>query len=677
MENNVQTINNLTIGFTSQKGEKISILKNISTTIKKGETVGIVGESGSGKSTLALAMMGYVKHGLYTISGECLFHSNNLLDMNNKDLANIRGRKIAMIPQNAGQALTPNLKIGYQIDEALKLHTDFKKEDRDKKISELLNKVRLPSPEIMAQRYPHELSGGQQQRVAVAMALAGNPELLLLDEPTTGLDVTTQAHVLELLNLIAKDTGTSMVYVSHDLGAIAQVSDRVIVMYAGEIVLDGPVRKILKNPIHPYTFGLLKSIPKLTSPGLPDSMSGSQPQPGIIKSGCSFFERCDFAEDKCKNNSPDLEYLDNLKTSVRCFKYKDLINIEETNNNKIKSLNNNILKDEILDISQVSISYAKQKFIEQLLNKTDDTNPTVQDINININKGETLALVGESGSGKSTILKSIAGLLKTKDGIIKFDKDKVLSNDLKTRGPANLRAIQLIFQNPDESLNPNHTVEEIVSQPLKLYFGLSGKELKQKIIEVLDKVRLGEFYLTRYPRQLSGGEKQRVAVARAFAAKPDIILCDEVTSALDVSVQAAVLNLLQELKEDFGTTYIFVSHDLAVVRAISDRVAVLYQGRLCEIGPSKNVYELPSHPYTEVLLGAVLEPDPDVKPKLVAEDIVEEKPPEQGCSFQGRCPRILGDICKNEVPPWQIGQNGNSIRCHIKVDDLKKQQNIN
>ena len=677
MENIVQKINNLTIGFTSQKGEQISILKNISTSINKGETVGIVGESGSGKSTLALAMMGYVKHGLYTISGECLYHSNNLLDMNNRDLENIRGRKIAMIPQNAGQALTPNLKIGYQIDEALKLHTDFKKEDRDKKISELLNKVRLPSPEIMAQRYPHELSGGQQQRVAVAMALAGNPEILLLDEPTTGLDVTTQAHVLELLNVIAKDTGTSMVYVSHDLGAIARVSDRVIVMYSGEIVLDGPVRGILKNPIHPYTFGLLKSIPKLTSPGLPDSMSGSQPQPGIIKSGCSFFDRCNFAEDQCKSNSPDLEYLSDLKTSVRCFKYKELINMKETNHDKIRSLNNNILENEILNISEVSITYAKQKFLEQLLNKTEDSNPTVKDINININKGETLALVGESGSGKSTILKSIAGLLKTKDGIIKFDKDIVLSNDLKKRDPANLRAIQLIFQNPDESLNPNHTVEEIVSQPLKLYFGLSGSELKQKIIEVLDKVRLGEFYLTRYPRQLSGGEKQRVAVARAFAAKPDIILCDEVTSALDVSVQAAVLNLLQELKEDFGTTYIFVSHDLAVVRAISDRVAVLYQGRLCEIGPSKHVYELPSHPYTEVLLGAVLEPDPDIKPKLVAEDIVEEKPPEQGCSFQGRCPRILGDICKKEVPPWQMGENGNSIRCHIKVDDLKKQQTIN
>ena len=677
MKTSVQEIKDLTIGFQSQKGEQISILKNISTTINKGETVGIVGESGSGKSTLALAMMGYVKHGLFTISGQCMFHSNNLLEMENKELETIRGRKIAMIPQNAGQSLTPNLKIGYQIDEALKLHTDLKKEDRDKKISELLNKVRLPSPDTMAQRYPHELSGGQQQRVAVAMALAGSPELLLLDEPTTGLDVTTQAHVLELLNFIAKDTGTSMVYVSHDLGAIAQVSDRVIVMYSGEIVLDGPVRSILKNPIHPYTYGLLKSIPKLTLPGLPNSMSGSQPQPGSIKSGCSFYERCEFSDNNCKINSPTLEYIDDLNTSVRCFKHKELTNQNDLNSQTVKSIENKILKNEILDLSNVSISYAKQKFLEQLFNKIEDSNPTVKDIDININKGETLALVGESGSGKSTILKSIAGLLKTKDGIIKFEKDKVLSNDLKARDHSFLRAIQLIFQNPDESLNPNHTVEEIISQPLRLYFGLKGQELKDKIIEVLDKVRLGEFYLTRYPRQLSGGEKQRVAVARAFAAKPDIILCDEVTSALDVSVQAAVLNLLQELKEDFGTTYVFVSHDLAVVRAISDRVAVLYQGRLCEIGPSKNVYKFPSHPYTEVLLGAVLEPDPDVKPKLVAEDIVEEKPPENGCSFQGRCPRILGDICKNEVPPWQTSDNGNLIRCHIKIEDLKKQQSLN
>ena len=674
MSNNIQSVKNLSIGFRSQKGKEISILRNVTTNIKKGETVGIVGESGSGKSTLALAMMGYVKHGLFTMSGECLFNSLNLLDLSNNELEKIRGRKIAMIPQNAGQSLTPNLKIGYQIEEALKLHTNLNENERKNRISELLNNVRLPSPDVMALRYPHELSGGQQQRVAVAMALAGNPELLLLDEPTTGLDVTTQAHVLELLKDITKDTGTSMVYVSHDLGAIAQVCDRVIVMYAGEIVLEGPVRKILKEPIHPYTNGLLKSIPKLSLEGLPESMPGAQPQPGHIGEGCSFYDRCNISDEKCKTKTPDLEFLSEIDTSVRCFNYKKVI-INQNKNIQLKNLDEkNIENNEILSLSDVSISYAKQSFLDQLFNKLTDSNPTVKDINININKGETIALVGESGSGKSTILKSIAGLLKTKDGNINFAQNRKLSEDLKNRSSDDLRAIQLIFQNPDESLNPNHTVEQILSQPLKLYFGLKGDELKKNIIELLEKVRLGEFYLTRYPRQLSGGEKQRIAVARAFAAKPDIILCDEVTSALDVSVQAAVLDLLKKLKDDFGTTYIFVSHDLAVVKAISDRVAVLYQGRLCEIGPSKNVYKFPSHPYTEVLLGAVLEPDPDIKPKLIAEDIVEEKPPEKGCCFQGRCPRILGDKCREEVPPWQLGENGNAIRCHIDIEKLKIQQ---
>ena len=582
MSNNIQSVKNLSIGFRSQKGKEISILRNVTTNIKKGETVGIVGESGSGKSTLALAMMGYVKHGLFTMSGECLFNSLNLLDLSNNELEKIRGRKIAMIPQNAGQSLTPNLKIGYQIEEALKLHTNLNENERKGRISELLNNVRLPSPDVMALRYPHELSGGQQQRVAVAMALAGNPELLLLDEPTTGLDVTTQAHVLELLKDIAKDTGTSMVYVSHDLGAIAQVCDRVIVMYAGEIVLEGPVRKILKEPIHPYTNGLLKSIPKLSLEGLPESMPGAQPQPGHIGEGCSFYDRCNISDEKCKTKTPDLEFLSEIDTSVRCFNYKKVI-INQNKNIQLKNLDEkNIENNEILSLSDVSISYAKQSFLDQLFNKLTDSNPTVKDINININKGETIALVGESGSGKSTILKSIAGLLKTKDGNINFAQNRKLSEDLKNRSSDDLRAIQLIFQNPDESLNPNHTVEQILSQPLKLYFGLKEDKLKKNIIELLEKVRLGEFYMTRYPRQLSGGEKQRIAVARAFAAKPEIILCDEVTSALDVSVQAAVLDLLKKLKDDFGTTYIFVSHDLAVVKAISDRVAVLYQGRLCE-----------------------------------------------------------------------------------------------
>ena len=673
MKEIIQSIKNLSIGFKSQDGREISILKNISTSINRGETVGIVGESGSGKSTLALAMMGFAKQGLYPISGECVYKSKNLLDLSDRELEKIRGKQIAIIPQNAGQSLTPNLKIGYQVEETLKLHTNFSSKERSIKITELLNKVRLPSPNVMAQRYPHELSGGQQQRVAIAMALAGSPDLLLLDEPTTGLDVTTQAHVLQLLNEIAKDTKTSMVYVSHDLGAIAQVSNRVIVMYAGEIVLDGDVRQVLRSPLHPYAHGLLNSIPKLSLPGLPAAMPGTPPQPDENSNGCSFYERCELAIEKCISSKPELKSFSNSQTKVRCFRH-DKLSEKELNKNIDSILPQKSKTKRVLNLENISITYSRQSILDQILNRFSNKNITVKDIDIDIKKGETIALVGESGSGKSTILKSIAGLLSIKEGNIIFKDDISLSSDVRHRTKAQLRGIQLIFQNPDESLNPSHTVEEILSQPLKLYFGLSGIKLKNNIIDLLKKVRLSEKYLYRYPRQLSGGEKQRIAVARAFAAKPDLILCDEVTSALDVSVQAAVLKLLQDLKNELGTTYIFVSHDLAVVRAISDRVAVLYQGRLCEIGSSSAVYKHPSHPYTEVLLGAVLEPDPDLKPKLAAEDIVEEKPPENGCCFQGRCPRVIGEKCFKETPPWQISENGNAIRCHIDIKDLSKNQ---
>jgi peptide/nickel transport system ATP-binding protein len=299
---------------------------------------------------------------------------------------------------------------------------------------------------------------------------------------------------------------------------------------------------------------------------------------------------------------------------------------------------------------------------------------TVDNININIEKGETLGLVGESGSGKSTILKTIAGLISPKNGGIILNQDTKLTAKVEDRPSMNLRQIQMIFQNPDDSLNPRHTVAQILAQPLRLYFQLSGKDLHDRSVKLLEQVRLGEHYLSRLPSQLSGGEKQRVAIARAFAAEPEIVLCDEVTSALDVSVQAAVLDLLNVLKKERGTTYIFVSHDLAVVKAISDRVAVLYQGRLCEIGPSDAVYQAPFHPYTDVLLGAVLEPDPDTAPTLSADDVVELSPPAKGCPFQRRCPKKLGEICENQTPPAQTSNQasnqGHVIHCHIPLKEL-------
>jgi peptide/nickel transport system ATP-binding protein len=327
-----------------------------------------------------------------------------------------------------------------------------------------------------------------------------------------------------------------------------------------------------------------------------------------------------------------------------------------------------------LALEDVAISYARSSILDRLLGRAQTIAPTVDGVTLALHAGETVALVGESGSGKSTILKAVAGLVPPLSGQITYSRVGPLPPRVEERRPEQLRRIQLIFQNPDESLNPRHTIAEILAQPLVLYFGLSGEELRTRSVELLEHVRLGAHYLDRLPSQLSGGEKQRVAIARAFAAEPELVLCDEVTSALDVSVQAAVLDLLDTLRRERGTTYLFVSHDLAVVRALADRVAVLYQGRLCETGPTRSVFGLPSHPYTEALLGAVLEPVPDTRPQLLAEDIVEMSPPARGCPFQRRCHRRIGAICQTDAPPARQGPDGHVVRCHIPLDELASLQ---
>jgi peptide/nickel transport system ATP-binding protein len=662
-------VRNLGIGLTNRAGVTLPILRNIDLAIGRGETIGLVGESGCGKSTLALAMMGYLKSGLHVLEGDSLFRGRNVFDMGTRALEDIRGGELALIPQNAGQSLTPTSRIGRQIDESVKLHTRLVREQRRERVIELLLQVRLPQPEELLKRYPHELSGGQQQRAAIAMALAGEPDVLLLDEPTTGLDVTTQAHILELLRDLAAETGTAMVYVSHDLGAIARVSDRIAVMYAGELVLEGPARQVLKQPAHPYARGLLLSIPRLKEAVVPASMPGRPPLPGGAGQGCGFADRCPMAEQRCRDKRPTLEPT-TTQEFVRCHFHERVEQLPPPEPPKRPDRSGRDETDSILQFNDVAISYAKPGIVDQILGRQPNVTPTINEIDLTIRQGETFGLVGESGSGKSTILRAIAGLLPPQSGTITYEEAESLNTSVEERSNDLLRCVQLIFQNPDASLNPRHTVAEILAQPLKLYFGLGGDELRERSVALLEQVRLRVDYLERLPSQLSGGEKQRVAVARAFAAEPKLVLCDEVTSALDVSVQAAVLDLLIQLQVDQGTTYVFVSHDLAVVRALADRVAVLYQGRLCEMGPSENVYRFPSHPYTEVLLGAVLEPDPDAELTLAADDVVDLFPPPKGCPFQRRCPRKIGDICDDETPPWRPAEFGHAIRCHIPLDEL-------
>lgn len=661
----VISVEDLSIGFRGRAGGMLPVLRNITLSVSMGESIGLVGESGSGKSTLALAMMGYLKTGLKILGGRSFFNETDMFVQDRRSLERIRGGRLALIPQNSGQSLTPSQRVGTQIREALRLHSALPEQNHEARVIELLGQVRLPDPEAIARRYPHELSGGQQQRVAIAMALAGEPEALLLDEPTTGLDVTTQAHILELLRDLARDTGMAMVYVSHDLGAIARVCDRVAVMYAGEIVLEGAARQVLRDPDHPYARALLASIPKLSDTCLPRALNGRPPAPGLAGDGCAFAARCAIASEQCAITRPELVVTPG-GSNTRCHLPELVQSIPLMGERKA---GDRALPAALsLQLEDLSITYHQAGLMDHLLRRSTRSVATVDGIDISLRHGETIGLVGESGSGKSTILKSIAGLLPPVGGRIRLNGHDDLNPRVEDRTGHHLRQVQLIFQNPDESLNPRQTIAQILAQPLKLYFGLSGQELEDRSAQLLDQVRLGAHYLDRLPSQLSGGEKQRVAVARAFAAQPELVLCDEITSALDVSVQAAVLELLDDLRRNNDTSYVFVSHDLAVVKTLSDRVAVLYQGRLCEIGPTDDVFGKISHPYTNVLLGAVLEPDPDFVPMLSANDVVELSPPSQGCPFQRRCPKRLGSICDELVPPPKEFFNGHVIWCHR--DDL-------
>ncbi len=665
-------IKDLTIGYYTQRGTLVHVLQGVNLQINPGETLGLVGESGCGKSTLGQAMMGYLRSGSQVLAGTVHFARQEMFSLTGKELESVRGRQIALIPQNAGDSLTPTLRAGKQITEAIELNANLSGEAANKRMLELMAQVRLPDPEVMASRYPHELSGGQQQRVVVAMALAAEPEMLILDEPTTGLDVTTQAHILNLLRDIVTEMGTAMMYISHDLGVIARVSDRVALMYAGEIIEDTDVAEMFRAPAHPYARGLLESIPRLTLSGIPNSMPGQPPIPGTLP-GCSFAPRCKFTSDICTNEVPELRAIRGVQHLVRCHNWEEVLatDFSQELEQVFHTINHATQDEPAIEISGMAISYYRPKLMERLRNEPEPP-ATVSDITLSVQRGETLALVGESGSGKTTIVRTLAGLLPAKDGTIKFE-DFDLSVEVDKRPMQLCKDIQLIFQNPDASLNPRHNVAEILDQPLKLYFPeMTRDERRERQSELLERVRLDGRYRLRYPGQMSGGEKQRVAIARAFAADPEVVLCDEVTSALDVSVQAAVLDLLADLQQERNTTYIFIAHDLAVVKAIADRVAVLYQGRLCEVGTVDEIYSPPFHPYTETLLGAILVPDPDYEPQLLASDTPELAPPAKGCAFQRRCPYCLGDVCTQETPPWQSPAtvNGHQICCHIPIEEL-------
>ena len=578
-------VEGLTTGFRARAGQFVKVLRNVSLSMGRGETLGLVGESGCGKTTFGMTLLGHLRPGGQVMAGSVRFEGVDLFSLAPDELANIRGQRVAVIPQSAGSALTPTMRVGEQIAEVLTLHLGLASSELQERVLELLTQVHLPQVDELVRRFPHELSGGQLQRVAIAMGLAGKPELLVLDEPTTGLDVTTQAHILDLLREIQESTGTAMLYISHDMGAIARVCDRLAVMYAGEIVEDGGIAEVFADPVHPYTRGLLGSVPRLSYAGLPQAMAGRPPAPGEDALGCAFVPRCAFADETCKTIDPALEPTDRagkIRHLVQCHHWQRVVasGTSDQMQDLKAGIDQGVQPEPLLDLAEVDITYAKRGLAALLARWRGEPEPptTVSGFTITIHRGETLALVGESGSGKSTIARTIAGLLPPRAGRIDFGGQD-LATTVESRPAEMHHRIQIVFQNPDASLNPRHTVKQILDAPLRLYFEMDLKGRLDRSGALLEEVRLTPQYLERHPSQLSGGEKQRVAVARAFAAEPDLVLCDEVTSALDVSVQAAVLELLAGLQADRGAAYLFISHDLAVVRAIADRVAVLYQGQ--------------------------------------------------------------------------------------------------
>lgn len=639
------------------------VVEDVSLEVRPGEAVGLVGESGCGKTTTAYSVLSYLQPGSRLRSGCVLFEGCDALRLKAKDLRRLRGSSIGHVPQDPTLALNPNIRVGRQITEVLLNHGW--RGDRSARARSLLASVGIDAPRAVFRRYPCQLSGGQQQRVMIAMAVACEPKLLVLDEPTTGLDVTSQAMVIELLRQLRATHETSLLYVTHDLGVVAELCDRVVVMYGGRVVEDAPTAELFAAPRHPYTRALIDSVPTHWSrAGVGRGLSGRFERKNLPP-GCPFAPRCRFAVERCRQERQSLR-LAGPGHAVACWRADEIehIGLEQSDDGAEQP-------QEFaagLKVSSLACGYGASRGF----GGRQRGDAVVRDVSFEIGRGETVALVGESGSGKSTIARTLAGLLTLQGGEVSFE-GAPLAPSVHQRSREQLRSVQLIFQNPDASLNPRQTIGRIIGRALTHFFCLRSEEIKERTQELLAAVALDERLVSRYPSELSGGERQRVAIARALAAKPSLLLCDEVLSALDVSAQASMVSLLRKLQAEYSFSMLFISHDLAVVRWLAHRVVVLYRGEMCELATTEQLFSSPLHPYSAMLLSSIPGASATRGSALsvATATLSGTGLPGRGCVASSRCPFRVGEICDRVSPPELLDEEGRRVRCHLPLDELK------
>ncbi|RUZ00206.1 ABC transporter ATP-binding protein [Mesorhizobium sp. M7A.F.Ca.CA.001.12.2.1] len=645
-------------------GRNRAVLRNLSLTIGQGEAYGLVGESGCGKSTVALTVVRYLPRNGSITGGTISLDGQNVMKLDAEALRRARAESVSMVYQDPSKALNPSIRVSRQLTEIFELGGISGQAATDRAIA-MLNRVRISDPVSVMQRYPHQLSGGMQQRVAIAMALANDPSMLILDEPTTGLDATVEAEVLDLIAQLRQELSASILFISHNLAVVSNMCDRVGVLYAGMLVEEGPTEVVFNDPRHPYTVALLRCLPRggqRKDQGRLDTIPGFLPGIGADIKGCAFADRCALADDRCRSELPPLYDLGGRLS--RCFHHDKAQALPRATPSDVAAVPRAAAAP-VLRVTGLNKTYASHGHALR----------AVKDVSLDLRPGETLGLVGESGSGKTTFARLLLGLVPPDAGGTIELEGKALAPRLENRSDDQIKAMQIVFQNPDSALNRSHSIRHLIGRALKRLAGLSGKALEARLNDLVRSVRLTDRHLAVKPRQLSGGLKQRVAIARAFAGDPRIVVCDEPTSALDVSVQAAILNLLADLQSKEDVSYIFISHDLAVVRYLSDKIAVLYLGRIMELGPTEEVFSGPHHPYTEALLSAVPKLDQTETARIRLDgEIPSATNPPSGCVFHTRCPRKIGPICEQQEPPLSEAQPGHSIRCHIPYAELARLQ---